>query len=48
MERLGYGAATLTEMAKKRSKGIVYVYENCFGYELRRRMGTLAGMAADR
>lgn len=33
LEKLGYGAAALTELAKKRGKGIVYVNENCFGYE---------------
>lgn len=33
LEKLGYGAKALSEMAKKRGKGIVYVNENCFGYE---------------
>ncbi|ROT35156.1 CoA-transferase family III [Sodiomyces alkalinus F11] len=32
-ERLGYGPKALAELAKKRGKGIVYVNENCFGYE---------------
>lgn len=33
LERLGYGAASLTKLAKERGKGFVYVNENCFGYE---------------
>ncbi|KAF7560223.1 hypothetical protein G7046_g3931 [Stylonectria norvegica] len=33
LEKLGYGAKALTELAGKRGKGIVYVNENCFGYE---------------
>lgn len=33
LERLGYGKPQLTELAKVRGKGIVYVQENCFGYE---------------
>ncbi|KAL2755430.1 hypothetical protein ACRALDRAFT_1076935 [Sodiomyces alcalophilus JCM 7366] len=33
IEKLGYGPEALAEMAKKRGKGIVYVNENCFGYE---------------
>ena len=32
-EKLGYGPQGLAEVAKKRGKGIVYVNENCFGYE---------------
>ena len=32
LEKLGYGSNYMTEMAKKRGKGIVYVNENCFGY----------------
>ncbi|KAL5406762.1 hypothetical protein PMIN06_007179 [Paraphaeosphaeria minitans] len=32
-DRLGYGPKQLLEMAKRRGKGIVYVNENCFGYE---------------
>lgn len=32
-ERLGYGPKALSDMATKRGKGIVYVNENCFGYE---------------
>lgn len=32
-EKLGYGPKKLAEMAEKRGKGIVYVNENCFGYE---------------
>lgn len=31
--RLGYGPEQLCEMAKRRGKGIVYVNENCFGYD---------------
>lgn len=33
LEKLGYGATTLTKLAKERGKGFVYVNENCFGYE---------------
>lgn len=33
LDKLGYGAQALAEMGKKRGKGIVYVNENCFGYE---------------
>lgn len=33
MEKLGYGPEALAKMAEKRGKGIVYVNENCFGYE---------------
>ncbi|KAK5993049.1 Acetyl-coenzyme A transferase nodX [Cladobotryum mycophilum] len=33
IDKLGYGAEALTELARKRGKGIVYVNENCFGYE---------------
>jgi crotonobetainyl-CoA:carnitine CoA-transferase CaiB-like acyl-CoA transferase len=33
LERLGYGASALAEMAKARGKGFVYVNENCFGYQ---------------
>lgn len=32
LEKLGYGPAALTELAKKRGYGFVYVNENCFGY----------------
>lgn len=32
-DRLGYGPKQLSEMATSRGKGIVYVNENCFGYE---------------
>jgi crotonobetainyl-CoA:carnitine CoA-transferase CaiB-like acyl-CoA transferase len=32
-DRLRYGPEALAEMATKRGKGIVYVNENCFGYE---------------
>ena len=32
-EKLGYGPQALAEMGKRRGKGIVYVNENCFGYE---------------
>ncbi len=32
LERLGYGALFMSDLAKKRGKGIVYVNENCFGY----------------
>ena len=33
LEKLGYGANALASLAEKRGKGIVYVNENCFGYE---------------
>jgi crotonobetainyl-CoA:carnitine CoA-transferase CaiB-like acyl-CoA transferase len=33
LDRLGYGATSLAAMAKTRGKGIVYINENCFGYE---------------
>lgn len=33
LDKLGYGSKALSEMAMKRKKGIVYVNENCFGYE---------------
>ncbi|KKA16641.1 CAIB/BAIF family enzyme [Rasamsonia emersonii CBS 393.64] len=33
LARLGYGPEKLAELAEKRGKGIVYVNENCFGYE---------------
>lgn len=33
LDRLGYGATALADLAEKRGKGIVYVNENCFGYE---------------
>lgn len=33
LEKLGYGAKALSELAVRRGKGIVYVNENCFGYE---------------
>ncbi|KAL2014657.1 hypothetical protein VTN00DRAFT_2182 [Thermoascus crustaceus] len=33
LEKLGYGPEKLAELAEKRGKGIVYVNENCFGYE---------------
>lgn len=33
LEKLGYGPEQLAELAEKRGKGIVYVNENCFGYE---------------
>lgn len=32
LDRLGYGAEYLRELALKRGKGVVYVNENCFGY----------------
>ncbi|KAH8886557.1 CoA-transferase family III [Thozetella sp. PMI_491] len=32
-DRLGYGPHALSERAAKRGKGIVYINENCFGYE---------------
>ncbi|GCB22125.1 succinyl-CoA--L-malate CoA-transferase beta subunit [Aspergillus awamori] len=33
LDKLGYGANALAALAEKRGKGIVYVNENCFGYE---------------
>lgn len=33
LDKLGYGAKALAKMAEARGKGIVYVNENCFGYE---------------
>ncbi|KAM4065651.1 coA-transferase family III domain-containing protein [Hirsutella rhossiliensis] len=33
LDRLGYGVKALSETAAKRGKGIVYVNENCFGYQ---------------
>ncbi|KAJ5678234.1 CoA-transferase family III [Penicillium maclennaniae] len=33
LEKLGYGPQAMAAMAEKRGKGIVYVNENCFGYE---------------
>ncbi|PKS05382.1 hypothetical protein jhhlp_008757 [Lomentospora prolificans] len=33
IEKLGYGASKLQEIAQARGKGIVYVNENCFGYQ---------------
>ncbi|KAL4997900.1 CoA-transferase family III domain-containing protein [Aspergillus recurvatus] len=33
LDRLGYGASALAALAERRGKGIVYVNENCFGYE---------------
>lgn len=33
LEKLGYGPNALASLAAKRGKGIVYVNENCFGYE---------------
>ncbi|KAJ5256732.1 CheY-like superfamily [Penicillium angulare] len=33
LEKLGYGPNDLASLAEKRGKGIVYVNENCFGYE---------------
>jgi crotonobetainyl-CoA:carnitine CoA-transferase CaiB-like acyl-CoA transferase len=33
LEKLGYGPKALAELAIRRNKGIVYVNENCFGYE---------------
>lgn len=32
LNRLGYGPDQLTEIAKKRGRGFVYVAENCFGH----------------
>ncbi|KAJ5894116.1 CoA-transferase family III [Penicillium taxi] len=33
LEKLGYGPKAVAALAEKRGKGIVYVNENCFGYE---------------
>ncbi|KAF3394063.1 Succinyl-CoA--L-malate CoA-transferase alpha subunit [Penicillium rolfsii] len=33
LEKLGYGPRAMAALAEKRGKGIVYVNENCFGYE---------------
>lgn len=33
LAKLGYGPEAMAEFAEKRGKGIVYVNENCFGYE---------------
>ncbi|GJN82763.1 hypothetical protein PLIIFM63780_006308 [Purpureocillium lilacinum] len=33
LEKLGYGPKALSERAARRGRGIVYVNENCFGYE---------------
>lgn len=33
LEKLGYGPQSLAALAEKRGKGVVYVNENCFGYE---------------
>ena len=33
LQKLGYGPESLSKMGEKRGKGIVYVNENCFGYE---------------
>jgi hypothetical protein len=33
LDKLGYGAKALAEFGRKRKKGIVYVNENCFGYD---------------
>lgn len=33
LEKLGYGPNAMAALAEKRGKGIVYVNENCFGYE---------------
>ncbi|KAG6034220.1 hypothetical protein E4U41_006652 [Claviceps citrina] len=33
LEKLGYGPKAMADVASKRGKGIVYVNENCFGYE---------------
>jgi crotonobetainyl-CoA:carnitine CoA-transferase CaiB-like acyl-CoA transferase len=32
-DKLGYGPEALSDMAAKRGKGIVYVNENCFGFD---------------
>lgn len=33
LDKLGYGAEAMASLAHKRGKGIVYVNENCFGYD---------------
>lgn len=33
LDRLGYGAKALAKFGEARGKGIVYVNENCFGYQ---------------
>ena len=33
LAKLGYGSEAMSELAVKRGKGIVYVNENCFGFE---------------
>jgi len=33
LEKLGYGPQAMAALAEKRGKGIVYVNENCFGYD---------------
>ncbi|KAJ5662942.1 hypothetical protein N7507_003673 [Penicillium longicatenatum] len=33
LEKLGYGPKAMAALAEKRGKGIVFVNENCFGYE---------------
>lgn len=33
LEKLGYGSKAMSGLAVKRGKGIVYVNENCFGFE---------------
>ncbi|KAK2595290.1 hypothetical protein QQS21_007005 [Conoideocrella luteorostrata] len=33
LEKLGYGPKAMADLAAKRGKGIVYVNENCFGYD---------------
>ncbi|CAG7925858.1 unnamed protein product [Penicillium olsonii] len=33
LDKLGYGAEAMAALAQKRGKGIVYVNENCFGYD---------------
>jgi crotonobetainyl-CoA:carnitine CoA-transferase CaiB-like acyl-CoA transferase len=32
-DRLGYGPNALSDLAAKRGKGIIYVNENCFGFD---------------
>lgn len=32
-DKIGYGAKAMSELAVKRGKGIVYVNENCFGFQ---------------
>lgn len=32
-DKLGYGPKALSKLAARRGKGIIYVNENCFGYE---------------